>query len=648
MVSLSNQARLLAAQAFNKRVLEDKARAERAEIEAERRKDLARTTRRLELAKASARNVVERQRIQDSINFQLSTKKEKERRARINAQAKRESALAFRKVSKSANIGVLTGFEARKDSRGRTIGISKRESSTRLRTKSLLREEIARQQKIAREGTDLERFLKNEQAINQGRVSSKELKRQVAQRKARGLSKTPAQKRATQFFADKEFSDALTARAKRKGSPSLRATFGQVLSERARAGGLGSTPFADPLFTFGGRSQEEVEERGGLFGRRLGGESISSQLSFVSRAKSSSTRARIGFAQGLLSNLDFSGSSQQSLLGIVGNKNIKTPKTFEQTLRSGEGFFTTEAIPVTKPKLTKAGRKLLVARRKAEDFAKTTEARKEIARQARSTRQPIFDLDAFGASLDVRNLARGRAIEAENLAREPRFGGSGIQVLGQQVFQQVEGLTPAQQRQRENQSLRDQGFSESQIRAGVSIGDVPTKPLTKAQKRKQAQETQRETDLIRGAGIGEAIPTFPTPALVPATGVRGTSTETFFPSVPSPDSQIFNVDLRENIGVGDILSPPAPRTTTKPPKQPTQPSTEQFGFGGLGGLGTLDLTFGTGQPIGRSLVREASGGLVSGITNFFSFAGQGARAGDVSQSALDKEIAKNLQLNFFG
>jgi len=651
MVNLSNISRLLAAQAFNKKVLEDKARARQAKIEAERREDLAKLTRRKEQQLAQARNQVEAQRIRDSIAEDLRKKSTQAKIKLINVEAKRKTSRAFTRVAKGAKIGVLTGFEARKDSRGRTIGISGKESKTRLRTKQALRDEIARQQKIAREGTALERFLSNEQAINQGRVSRKELNRQIADRKRRGLSKTPAQKRAAQGFRDVEFGRSITARGKPKR---LRTTFGTVVSERGRARGLGSAPFADPLFAFGGRTQQEQIARGGTFGRRAGGASISSQLSFISQAKSSSTSARIGFAQGLLSNLNFQGSSQSSLLSIVGNKRIKTPKTFQATLREGVGFFTTKAIPVTKAKITKGQRRQRVAQRKAEDFAKTEKARGTIARQARQTTQPVFDLAGFGRELDVANLARGRAIEAQ--PRRPRgeftLGEFDVSVQRQQAQAPREisfleprdliGLTPAQQKQRQNQNLRDQGFSASQIRAGVSVGDVPAKSVaqTRTEQRAQAEARQDEIDLIRATPfeVGE---------LVPATG-QPSRTETFFPSVPIDDSQAFDVSLSESIGFTDIFSPTPTRAPkvkkgkgkgAKPSPTPTPRQRNDFdildisSFGAvepatprprqrepIGGVGeVIPVDFGFGE------VGEALGGVTSGVRSFFAIA---PRAGE--------------------
>jgi len=625
MVSLSNQARLLAAQAFNKQVLERKASERQAKIERERREDLAKITRRKAEQVASARNQVERQRAQEALNEQLRSKATRDRQAKINAEAKRKSAQAFTRVAKGANIGVLTGFEAKKDTRGRTVGISTKISKTRKRTISLLKTEIAKQQRIAREGTDLERFLSNEQRINQGKVSRSELNRQIAERKRRGLSKTPAQKRASQFFRDSELSTALSARAKRKGRPDIRATFGQAVSERGRAQRLGSDPFADPLFTFGGRTKAEQVARGGTFGRRAGGESISSQLSFISQAKAKSTSGRIGFAQGLLSNLNFEGSSQGSLLQIVGNKRIKTPKTFQASLREGVGFFTTEAIPVTKAKLTKGARGQLVARRKAEDFAKTEKARKTIARQARSTTQNIFDLEGLGQELDVANLARGRAIEGQ--VRPPRFSlGLGVSVQRQQAQapkeisflepRQLIGLTPAQAKQRQNKNLRDQGFSPAQIRSGVQQGDIPDLlgiggGLTPPQKRAQAEARQRETDLIR------ATP-FEVGGLVRATG-EPSATETFFPEIP--ESNIFDVSLSENIGISDVLSPTPTRAPKKKGKgkKPTTPAPTGFGILDISSLIAFDAP--ARQRVPTKPKQPAPQRETGGLLDFFALEG---------------------------
>ena len=619
---LANQARLLAAQAFNKRVIEEKARARQAKIDRERQEDLAKL-RGVQSARAVAQRIA------------------------IEAKAKRESARVFTRVTKGARVGVLTGFEAKRDSRGRAIGISKRESQTRKNTRALLLKEIARQKLIASRESDLERFLKNERAINQGRVSSSALKRQIAERKKRGLSQTPAQKRASQFFRDSELQTALSKRSGRKGRPKLRATFGTIVSERARAKDLGSSPFLDEGFGFGGRSKREVIARGGLFGRRVGGESIETQLSFISKARSQSTSGRISFAQGLLSNINFTGSSQSSLSAIAGNKKLsqQIPATFQSRLRAGVGFFTTEAKPFTKPKLSKAGRASLVSSRKAEDFAKSQEARKEIARQARSTRQPVFDLALFGRKLDVSNLARSRKIERQNILAPPRFSGEftlgdfGVTVQRQQAqaprpisFLQPRdfvGLTSAQIKQRQNRNLRDQGFTPSQIRAGVQQGDQPDLlgiggGLTPAEKKAQAQRITDENKELRLAGLEG----FATPALVPATG-SPSLTGTFFPPEPTPEpSGVFSVSLSEQIGISDIFSPTL--TPAKKGKGKKKSSADPDNIFDLSGLLAQEAPR---QRLPTTKKQPAPPRETGGILDFFSLGDSGGVFGSQSLGA---------------
>jgi len=675
MVSLANQARLLAAQAFNKKVIEQKARERQAKIDRERAEDLAKL-RGQQSAKAQAQRVA------------------------IEAKAKRESARVFTRVTKGARVGVLTGFDAKRDSKGRAIGISRTESKTRRNTKALLLREIARQREIASKETDLERFLKNERAINAGQVSSSALRRQIAERKARGLSKTPAQKRASQGFRDSELRSALDARAKRKGRPKLRATFGSIVSERARAKDLGSSPFADSAFQFGGRSKKEVIARGGTFGRRVGGESISSQLSFINQARSKSTSGRISFAQGLLSNLNFEGSSQSSLLKVVGNKKLRAPATFQARLRAGVGFFTTEAVPITKPKLSKAGRRSLVAGRKAEDFAKTKEARKTIARQARSTTQPIFNLESFGRQLDTTNRARASSIERENVIREaqnPRFGGFTLSPFDVSVQRQQAPAptqlslaekrqfvgTPAQIRQQKNRALSNAGLTPSQIRQvnqGTAIKDITGK-LTPPEKRAIATQKSNETKALRqsgGGGIFGSGGSFGQDDLAGVTGITGLTRATGSPSqtITTPreprsisvnleeslsfadslgaerlEGNIFDVNLSESIAFGD-----AP-TTKKKKGKTTQVSSRGSLSLPRSDFDILDLSsivsFGSGgllrQPASNFL-GGVSQSIGSGVADFFSLESlnisQGARVGDVSQSSLDREIIKNLGFGF--
>lgn len=426
MVSLTNQARLLAAQEFNRRVIAQKL--------------------------ASGKNV------------------------------------------SRARFGVLTGRVATVDPRTKRVtAISTTKSRTALETEKRLRDEITRQRVRASRETDIERFLKNERSLASGRLSSKQIRAQIAARKRRGLSKTPAQRAALARVVQEESRTALSARARRKGSRGVRRslistpaeTLGLRRAEEARAFGLGSSPFSDPSFQFGGRSRAEVIKRGGVAGRRAAGESFSDTLGFVRSARLGASRERISFAQGLLGG--FGGRSTSDLLSIVGSQRRSTdplkaergaltqiplaPATFEQRLRSGEGFFTEEAIPFTEKQAPpKSRRQTAVRARKIQDLAKAARARSDIARQGSIER---------------------------------------ISVLGSQVIE------------------------------GRRIPSIGVDPIAR---REAAQATQRETNLLRSLSFGEPIP------------VRATGVATRTPQAFAPTGRQFSVSLRDTIGVSDRLA----------------------------------------------------------------------------------------------
>jgi len=374
-----------------------------------------------------------------------------------------------------ARFGVLTGRVATIDPRTKRVtAISNIKSRTALETDARLRKEIQRQRTLATRQTDLERFLTNERALSTGRFTGKQIRAQIRSRKRRGLSKTPAQRAALARLVRQESTTALSARARRKRARGARpvtptVTFGRRRSEEARAFGLGSSPFSDPVFQFGGRTRAEVVRRGGIAGRRASGESFSDTLSFVRSSRLGASRERIGFAQGLLGG--FGGRSTSDLLSIVGSQRrsrdpVKAargaltqiplaPATFEQRIRAGEGRFTTEAIPFTfRDAPDPSRRRLKVAARKREDVGKAERARREISRQ-----RGLSDIER-------------------------------ISVLGSQV---IEG------------------------RRIPRVGVDPTARL------EAARATQRETELLRSLSFGEPIP-------VRATGVATRTPQTFAPS----------------------------------------------------------------------------------------------------------------------
>jgi hypothetical protein len=481
MVSLTNQARLLAAQEFNRRVIEQ----------------------RIAAGKLKASDTVQR-------------------------------------------LDRLTGFVAKtaqRGGKGRVVGLTKTKSKTRLNTERLLKAEIKRQQELRAKETDLERFLKNERAIVEGRITSQQLKKQIAARKRKGLRATPAQKRALKALERAGSIQRLTARAQRKKGRGIagrnilspQELLGIQASEAERASALGGGVFADPLFGFGGRTRREQIERGGTFGRRQGtilpsgaigvGESATQQINFVRGARQQSATARIGFAKDLLGGNLFgkslAGASNRQLLSVIDSSKpsadpVKAargarsqiefaPASFEKILRSGVKEFTTEAVPFTEKDVRRIreGRATQVAARKAEDVAKTAQARRDIARQKRIL-QETGGISQRGRTLDDLQRSLGVELDLANQARAEREFGFGLPRSAEGI--QVAGI---------------------QIVSGERVPKGKT--LTPSQRLAKARETQAETDALRGITSPEITRTFgreevfrpsgaqqPIPALTPA------------------------------------------------------------------------------------------------------------------------------------
>jgi hypothetical protein len=188
---LSNAARLLAAQEFNRRQKEAEAQERLAEVERERQEELARITRQKQAQIDNARNIVERQRAEEALREQLEQKATQDRIAKVEAEAelKRRQALA-RTIQTGGDIEVLTGRVAQRDTSGRIIGLTRAESKVATQAKQRIVREIQRRETERKKVTDLERFLQNERALASGQVSRQELNKQIAERKRRGLSKT--------------------------------------------------------------------------------------------------------------------------------------------------------------------------------------------------------------------------------------------------------------------------------------------------------------------------------------------------------------------------------------------------------------------------------------------------------------------------
>lgn len=471
----------------------------------------------------------------------------------------------------AADIGRLTGVKPIVRA-GRVVGLTTQKSATRLNTDRLLRAEIAAQARKRAQKSDLERFLANEQRLLSGNLSLSQVKADILRRKRKGLSKTPAQKVALAQAQGRSDVSALGARAVRKklrgvgrrqiDTPSQ--TLAKKRAEAQRARGLGSRPFEDPVFEFGGRTQEEVIARGGTFGRRVAGGRtdvgfIGSQLGRVTAQRQRATSERISFAQSLLGD-PFRAAPSANLLGLVGTRRDVAPKSLAARQREGVGFFETEAIPFTEKDAPKRERRISAVRaRKIQDKAKATQARFELAQ------------------------SRKRTDSIENIA-----------VLGTQVFGR-------------------------ETRAGVD----PRERL------ERARETQRETELLRASGLER-------PALVPATGVAGTSTVTFAPDFPRPRGRALQVSLQETLGFGDVLGArQTPRKGKgKRPKKATPtptptPSRSAFGIVGIpdiGGIPEIDIgaLFAAPREAARGAVRATGRAVVGagrGVVEDIGFGG---------------------------
>ena len=121
---LSNAARLLAAQEFNRRQKEAEAKERLAEVERERQEELSRITRQKQAQIDSARNTVERKRAEEALREQLAQKRTQTRIAKIEAEAdkKRKQAIT-RTIRTGGDIEVLTGRVAQRDTKGKIIGL---------------------------------------------------------------------------------------------------------------------------------------------------------------------------------------------------------------------------------------------------------------------------------------------------------------------------------------------------------------------------------------------------------------------------------------------------------------------------------------------------------------------------------------------
>lgn len=353
---LSNAARLLAAQEFNRRQKEAEAKERLAEVERERQEELSRITRQKQAQIDSARNTVERKRAEEALREQLAQKRTQTRIAKIEAEAdkKRKQAIT-RTIRTGGDIEVLTGRVAQRDTKGKIIGLTRAESKVASQAKKRIVREIQRREVERTKVTDLERFLENERALASGNINRAELNRQIAERKKRGLSKTPQQKALDKRLREQELAGKLSARAERKKgrfsksaleTEGFSATVGSVQAERAKA--LGRTPdFTNPKFISarGAGASFQARARDSSLGQ------IESQLQLLQQrrtGKSSSQRQNEQVALQIASGNFFSNLSTNELLTITSGQSDPSKRRKAGSERQSNQVLGQEAIALNR------------------------------------------------------------------------------------------------------------------------------------------------------------------------------------------------------------------------------------------------------------------------------------------------------------
>ena len=124
--------------------------------------------------------------------------------------------------------------------------------------------------------------------------------------------------------------------------------------------------------------------------------------------------------------------------------------------------------------------------------------------------------------------------------------------------------------------------------------------------------------MLRAAGLER-------PALVPATGVAGTTTVTFAPDFPRPRGRALRVSLEETLGFGDVLGArPTPRKTTKGRPKKAAPTPSPIGFDvGIPEI-NIGALFAAPREVARGAVRatgRAAVGVARGVAEDIGFGG---------------------------
>jgi len=641
---LSNSARLLAAQEFNRRALAQKAEEKLAKIEAERQQDLARTTRALEAQKLQARNAVEAQRIQDSINQKLASQQEQDRQAKINAQAVLDRQTAITKVvsGTGTNIETLSGRVTARDLSGRVIGLTNQESKTATTAKTRIVREVQRREVERNKVTDLERFLKNERALASGQVNKSQLAKQIADRKKRGLSQTPQQKLLSQKLRDQELSSALKSRVAKKSkfgsrAGEMTATFGQTQAENKKSLGR-SQDFTNSKFIQGG---------GSSFGARAGDNSlgqINSQIALLESKRTGKSSGQLQNEQVALqiaSGDYFSGLSNNELLTITSGQSDPSKRRKAQSAKSQkeDGIFqpSNKTLGGEAKSLNQSSPFAIIAQQDIPDpTTGITDREVQLFREdLKAKGEPVPDTSDFFSS--------GRAPRANDPFNDFAFGNFGGEdttkikkrekvALGDSIFAdtQTRSDIEASRKEANKNSIFSGGFQDvsSQLR-GTGVTQVTPTEKKRREKRARGLRAQGITGdfqssiSVRGGSLDLGID----PALQQSQTKRG--------GTPVRQPKVFNVSLTENVGISDraVTTKTKSKTKTKssnstrPSNQtnvltpPSNRPTNQNAFGGE----QIDLTFGQGQNI-RNAGQQVQGVIDSPFTQFGVQAVQGVIA----------------------
>jgi hypothetical protein len=542
---LSNSARLLAAQEFNRRALEQKAQQKLAKAEADRQQELERTTRQNQANIDNARNIVEKQKAEQALAEQLAQKSTQDKITQINLQAETDRQNAIFRTLSTPNIEVLSGRQSIVDTSGKVIGLSTEDSASAQGAKNRIITEIQRREIESTKVTDLERFLANESALASGQVSASDLETQIAERKARGLSKTPQQAIAEKRLRDQQTLQNLGDRNVRKIGRGITILSAKEMENQKSLGR--SQDYTNPNFISAEGSSASFQAR--AKDNSLG--QINSQLDFLKSQRisgSASQKQNEQVARAIADGSYFSALSDNQLLTITSGQsdpsNRRVAQSASEQKIKGVIKPSKELLGDEAKALSKANPFSLTPSRDdpfsgyafgnfgGEDTTKIKE-RPKVAQgssifsdtQTKSSidatrkrvnpvkTQNVDDLEALGRNLNRQNAQRGAEIEAQNKNRKPRQSVGMLDIdFGFGVVPKSKSSLPQQltsEPRQEQDFYSNVGFlnatGQDKVRSKESdptqrFGQVSLVTLPDDSKLIEARKTQAETKALKESG----------------------------------------------------------------------------------------------------------------------------------------------------